>query len=178
MGAGSMRVDLRDVEFPPGRTTLPLELGAGEIQVLVPDDLCVLTDAKVRMAPSTAATTSRAASTSTSSTGRVAPGTPHGARRRRPRPRASASATTSPRDGPGEWNVGDTTGYDRAARMRGDGMSARPGFDPASLVSGVIVIALGLVLLLDQADVIDMRFGLHAPRRARRGRRASCSPAG
>ena len=49
MGAGSMRVDLRDVEFPPGRTTLPLDLGAGEIQVLVPSDLCVLTDARVRM---------------------------------------------------------------------------------------------------------------------------------
>jgi phage shock protein PspC (stress-responsive transcriptional regulator) len=49
MGAGSMRVDLRDVDLPPGRTTLPLELGAGEIQVLVPSDVCVLTDARVRM---------------------------------------------------------------------------------------------------------------------------------
>jgi len=49
MGAGSMRVDLRDVDLPPGSTTLPLELGAGEIQVLVPPGVCVLTDARVRM---------------------------------------------------------------------------------------------------------------------------------
>ena len=32
-----MQVDLRDVELPPGRTELPLELGMGEIQVLVPE---------------------------------------------------------------------------------------------------------------------------------------------
>ena len=42
-------------------------------------------------------------------------------------------------------------------------MSARPGFDPASLVSGVIVILLGLVLLLDQADVIDVRWDYMLP---------------
>jgi uncharacterized membrane protein len=39
----------------------------------------------------------------------------------------------------------------------------RPGFDPASLVSGVIVIALGGVLLLDQADVLDLRLEYMAP---------------
>jgi multidrug transporter EmrE-like cation transporter len=32
----------------------------------------------------------------------------------------------------------------------------RPGFDPASLVAGVILIALGGLLLLDQADAIDL----------------------
>jgi hypothetical protein len=36
-------------------------------------------------------------------------------------------------------------------------VTPRPGFDPASLVSGLIVIALGGVLLLDQTDVIDVR---------------------
>ena len=36
-------------------------------------------------------------------------------------------------------------------------MTPRPGFDPASLVAGVIVIALGALLLLDQADVLDLR---------------------
>jgi phage shock protein PspC (stress-responsive transcriptional regulator) len=45
MGAGAMRVDLRGVDFPPGRTDLPLEIGAGEVQVLVPEGLCVTTDA-------------------------------------------------------------------------------------------------------------------------------------
>jgi hypothetical protein len=32
----------------------------------------------------------------------------------------------------------------------------RPGFDPASLVAGVIIIALGGLLVLDQADAIDL----------------------
>ena len=33
-------------------------------------------------------------------------------------------------------------------------MTPRPGYDPASLVSGIIVIVLGALLLLDQADVL------------------------
>jgi hypothetical protein len=41
--------------------------------------------------------------------------------------------------------------------MRGDAVTPRPGYDPASLVAGVIVIALGALLLLDQADVIELR---------------------
>ncbi len=47
MGVGAMRVDLRDVELPAGRTDLHLELGMGEIQVLVPDDLCVTSDTTI-----------------------------------------------------------------------------------------------------------------------------------
>jgi hypothetical protein len=49
MGVGAMRLDLRDLELPPGRTELPLELGLGEIQVLVPDDMCVTTDAAISL---------------------------------------------------------------------------------------------------------------------------------
>jgi hypothetical protein len=49
MGVGSMKVDLRELELPPGRTELPLELGVGEIQVLVPDDMCVTTDAAISL---------------------------------------------------------------------------------------------------------------------------------
>jgi hypothetical protein len=41
-------------------------------------------------------------------------------------------------------------------------MSGR-GFDPASLVAGLAVSALGVVLLLDQVDAIDLRFGYLAP---------------
>ena len=37
-------------------------------------------------------------------------------------------------------------------------MTPRPGFDPASLVAGLIVIALGVVLLLDHTGVLDLRF--------------------
>ncbi len=42
-------------------------------------------------------------------------------------------------------------------------MTPRPGFDPASLVAGVIVIALGALLLLDQADVIELSFAYALP---------------
>ena len=31
-------------------------------------------------------------------------------------------------------------------------------FDPASLVAGLVVSALGVLLLLDQVDVLDLRF--------------------
>ena len=50
-------------------------------------------------------------------------------------------------------------------------MTPRPGYDPASLVAGVIVIALGGLLLLDQADVLELQRRVHAAGRARRGRR-------
>ena len=49
MGVGAMRVDLRDLELPPGRTELPLQLGVGEIQVLAPDDMCVTTDGSISL---------------------------------------------------------------------------------------------------------------------------------
>src|SRR5829696_639334 len=49
MGVGSMKVDLRDLELPPGRTDLPLQIGVGEIQVLVPEDMCVTTDAEISL---------------------------------------------------------------------------------------------------------------------------------
>jgi hypothetical protein len=42
-------------------------------------------------------------------------------------------------------------------------VTPRPGYDPASLLSGLIVIALGGVLLLDQAEVLDLRFEYMAP---------------
>jgi uncharacterized membrane protein len=39
----------------------------------------------------------------------------------------------------------------------------RPGFDPASLVAGLILIVLGGLLLLDQADVIDLSLAYALP---------------
>jgi uncharacterized membrane protein len=36
-------------------------------------------------------------------------------------------------------------------------MTPRPGYDPASLFSGLIVILLGALLLLDQAEVLELR---------------------
>ena len=47
MGLGSMRVDVRGVDLPAGRTDLPLDIGMGEMRVIVPDDVCVTTNADV-----------------------------------------------------------------------------------------------------------------------------------
>ena len=40
---------------------------------------------------------------------------------------------------------------------------SRREFDPASLVAGLAVGGLGVILLLDQLDAIDLRFGYLAP---------------
>ena len=42
-------------------------------------------------------------------------------------------------------------------------MRPRPGYDPASLVAGVIVIALGGLLLADQLDAVELRFAYLLP---------------
>lgn len=42
-------------------------------------------------------------------------------------------------------------------------MKPRPGFDPASLVAGLILVALGGLLLLDQADVIQLSLAYALP---------------
>jgi phage shock protein PspC (stress-responsive transcriptional regulator) len=47
MGAGELVLDLRDVDFPPGRTDVNLDVGFGEGRVLVPDDVCVTSDVKI-----------------------------------------------------------------------------------------------------------------------------------
>lgn len=47
MGAGSLIVDLREVEFPAGETTLRVEVGVGEAVLVVPPDLCVVPDSHV-----------------------------------------------------------------------------------------------------------------------------------
>jgi hypothetical protein len=39
----------------------------------------------------------------------------------------------------------------------------RPGYDPASLVAGLILIVLGGLLLLDQADVTELSFAYMLP---------------
>lgn len=36
-------------------------------------------------------------------------------------------------------------------------------FDPASLVAGLVVMAFGTLLLLDQVDAVDLRFGYLVP---------------
>jgi phage shock protein PspC (stress-responsive transcriptional regulator) len=47
LGAGELTVDLRDVRFPAGDRALDLKIGAGAIELIVPEDVCVVTKARV-----------------------------------------------------------------------------------------------------------------------------------
>ena len=47
LGAGSLEVDLRGVDFTGGERTLDLEVGFGEAVLVVPRDVCVVADADV-----------------------------------------------------------------------------------------------------------------------------------
>ena len=47
LGAGRLEVDLRGVRIPVGRTALHVRLGLGELVVVVPNDVCVLTHARL-----------------------------------------------------------------------------------------------------------------------------------
>jgi phage shock protein PspC (stress-responsive transcriptional regulator) len=47
VGIGQLRVDLRDVDLPAGRTDLKLDVGLGEAQIRVPEGVCVSTDAQI-----------------------------------------------------------------------------------------------------------------------------------
>ncbi|HYP47077.1 MAG TPA: PspC domain-containing protein [Thermoleophilaceae bacterium] len=47
IGMGELRIDLRDADLPPGDTVVRLDVGLGEANVLVADDVCVATRADV-----------------------------------------------------------------------------------------------------------------------------------
>jgi phage shock protein PspC (stress-responsive transcriptional regulator) len=49
LGVGHLVVDLRDTELPKGDVPLKIDLGVGDASVLIPDGVCVATDAKVGM---------------------------------------------------------------------------------------------------------------------------------
>ena len=47
LGVGHLEVDLRDVRFPAGDTPLKLRMGTGHVELIVPDDVCVATKARI-----------------------------------------------------------------------------------------------------------------------------------
>jgi phage shock protein PspC (stress-responsive transcriptional regulator) len=47
LGMGELRLDLTQVDLPPGRTPLKLEMGIGSLRVIVPDDVCVASDMRI-----------------------------------------------------------------------------------------------------------------------------------
>lgn len=49
VGIGELVVDLRDTDLPKGDVPLDLDVGIGQARLIVPDDVCVATDADVGM---------------------------------------------------------------------------------------------------------------------------------
>lgn len=47
LGVGNLEVDLRDVRLPAGDTPLDLKIGTGSVELIVPKDVCVATEARV-----------------------------------------------------------------------------------------------------------------------------------
>ncbi len=47
LGIGELIVDLRQTDLPPGDVPLEIDLGVGDARVIVPEDVCVGTDAQV-----------------------------------------------------------------------------------------------------------------------------------
>jgi len=47
LGMGELIVDLRQTDLPPGDVPLEIDLGVGEARVIVPEEVCVATDAQV-----------------------------------------------------------------------------------------------------------------------------------
>jgi phage shock protein PspC (stress-responsive transcriptional regulator) len=47
LGIGELEVDLRNTDLPAGDTPLRIDLGVGEARLIVPEDVCVATDADV-----------------------------------------------------------------------------------------------------------------------------------
>jgi phage shock protein PspC (stress-responsive transcriptional regulator) len=47
LGIGELDLDLRDLDLPAGRTNLKVDLGIGNVQMLVADDVCVASAAQV-----------------------------------------------------------------------------------------------------------------------------------
>lgn len=48
LGAGELRIDLRDLDLPAGSVTdLPVRLGAGHVEIVVPRGVCATTDSRL-----------------------------------------------------------------------------------------------------------------------------------
>jgi hypothetical protein len=47
LGMGELVVDLRQTDLPAGDVPVKIDLGIGEARLIVPDDVCVATDARV-----------------------------------------------------------------------------------------------------------------------------------
>ena len=49
LGIGQLVLDLRDTDLPKGDVPVKMDIGVGDAEVIVPDNVCVATDAEVGM---------------------------------------------------------------------------------------------------------------------------------
>lgn len=47
LGIGELRIDMRDLDMPAGRTDVKVDIGIGHVEMLVPEDVCVASAARV-----------------------------------------------------------------------------------------------------------------------------------
>ena len=164
-------MDLRDTDLPKGDVPLDLDVGIGEARVIVPDDVCVATDADVGVgnvamfgrdhggvdvdyedAPDRQADRHPPAAARGRRRGRAA-------RAQQPRASSTSTTTTSGRSTtPTRPRLVVGLRDDRAGEQI---VRGRP--DIPALVAGLAVLALGGVLLLDALDVFDLSFAVFAP---------------
>ena len=154
-------MDLRQTDLPAGDVPLEIDLGVGDARVIVPDDVCVATDARVGIGE---ARTFEQHNEGVDVDLEDLPGRPArhhallvkadvGVGSLRDRPRGDRTSTRGPRHfdfGPDFEELGRNAACARSP-------------DPTSLVAGIAVLALGVLLLLDAGGTLDLRFAVLAP---------------
>ena len=174
LGMGELIVDLRQTDLPAGDVPMAIDLGIGDARVIVPDDVCVATDAQVGIGEArTFELPQRRASTWTSRTC--------------PTPHPSTTRLLVKADvGIGSLrigHVGTDLDLDHGHFDFGHGRSTSSAAtwpvprspDPTSVVAGIACSALGVLLLLDASGTLELRFEVLGPA-ALRG--AGSDPAG
>ena len=162
LGMGQLVVDLRDTSLPAGDTPLKVKLGMGQALVIVPRDVCVTAAADVGAGHVDVLgresdgvnvdfedSRRRAVRRHAAGAGRR-PGLRRVRRAPQPRLRPDFHERRSVRRGP-------------TRRQHGPARAAMHRPDMPSLVSGLALIGLGTVLLLDRLEMIEMGFGVFGP---------------
>ena len=164
---------------PPATATLDIDVGMGEAVLIVPDDVCVATDARVGMGATVGVRARRTAASTSTVSERRRRARRHGApaRRRRHRPRPPRRPQDRPRRD--DWERLRATRDDRRPASTGRRQRHRPGEQrrlcgvaPTSPRSspGIALIAFGGVLLADAVGAFALTFEALAPDRLRGGR--------
>ncbi len=162
LGIGELVVDLRDTDLPKGDVPLDLDVGIGEARVIVPDDVCVVTDADVGLGNVHVLGRDHGGIDVDyrGRPGGQADHHPPARARRRGRRRAARARQPGrallPRRLP---RIRPEPLHDAIGRL--PRVNGRP--DIPALVAGLAVLALGAVLMLDALGVFDLSFAVFGP---------------